>query len=48
VVRCLIPQALSCVDLWRKWRRLREAERRHGAEMEFRKRKQRERQNRDY
>jgi hypothetical protein len=48
VVRCLIPQALSCVDLYRKWRRLREAERRHGAEMEFRKRKEREGQDRRY
>jgi hypothetical protein len=48
VWRCLLPQSCALVRLWRDWRRLREAERRHGAEMEFRRRKAKERQNRDY
>jgi hypothetical protein len=42
VVRCLVPQARSCCRSWAEWRRLREAERRHGAEMEFRRLKDKE------
>jgi hypothetical protein len=48
VWRCLLPQSCALVQLWREWRRLREAERRHGAEMEFRRRKERENQGRKY
>jgi hypothetical protein len=48
VVRCLVPQARYCCRSWAEWRRLREAERRHGAEMEFRRRKERENQGRKY
>jgi hypothetical protein len=46
--RCLVSQMIDCVRSWREWRRLREAERRHGAEMEFRRRKERENQDRKY
>jgi hypothetical protein len=42
VWRCLLPQSCACVRSWREWRRLREAERRHGVEMEFRRLKDKE------